>query len=124
MKILVDMSLSPEWTAVFAAHGWEAVHWSTIGDARASDRVIMDWARAHGYTVLTHDLDFSAVLAATQADGPSVVQIRTQDVLPSHLASIVLRVLAEYKSAIESGVLISVDEAGGRVRLLPLSRKK
>ena len=83
----------------------------------------MDWARANGYTVFTRDLDFGALLAVSQANGPSVIQIRTQDVLPSHLSDIVLRVLSENKSAIESGVIISVDEAGSRLRLLPLRRK-
>ncbi len=121
MKILVDMNLSPEWTTVFAAKGWEAVHWSMVGDPRAADRVVMDWARANGYTVFTHDLDFGSLLAATQAKGPSVIQVRTQDVLPSHLSAIVVRVLSEYESAIKSGVLISVDEADSRVRLLPIS---
>jgi predicted nuclease of predicted toxin-antitoxin system len=121
MKILIDMNLSPEWTTVFAAQGWEAVHWSTIGDPRAADRLVMDWARANGYTVFTHDLDFGSLLAATQAKGPSVIQVRTQDVLPSRLSGLVVRVLSEYESAIQSGVLISVDEAGSRVRLLPIS---
>jgi predicted nuclease of predicted toxin-antitoxin system len=123
MKILVDMNLSPEWTAVFAANGWQAVHWSTVGDPRAADRVVMQWARANGYTIFTHDLDFGSLLAATEAHGPSVIQVRTQDVLPSHLGGIVVQVLSEYEGAIESGVLISGDEAGSRLRLLPLSRQ-
>lgn len=76
MKILIDMNLSPEWAAVFGARGWEAVHWSSIGDPRASDKVIMDWARANAYTVFTHDLDFGSLLAATQGEGPSVIQVR------------------------------------------------
>jgi len=32
--------------------------------------------------VLTHDLDFSAILAATHGEKPSVVQIRAEDVSP------------------------------------------
>ena len=123
MKILVDMNLSPEWTGVFNARGWGAVHWSFIGDPRAPDRVVMEWARANGYTVFTHDLDFGSILAATQAEGPSVIQVRTQDVLPSHLGAIVVRVFSEHEGAIKTGALISVDEAGSRVRLLPLNRK-
>jgi hypothetical protein len=62
MKILIDMNLSPDWTAVFRAQGWEAVHWSTTGNPRAADRVVMDWARANGYAVFTHDLDFGSLL--------------------------------------------------------------
>ena len=31
MKLLVDMNLSPSWVDRLARHGFEAVHWSTIG---------------------------------------------------------------------------------------------
>ena len=120
MKIVVDMNLSPEWTTVFAARGWPTVHWSQIGDPRAPDRAIMEWARENGYAVFTHDLDFGAVLAATQAEAPSVIQVRAQDILPSHLGEVVVRVLLRHESEIASGVLISIDELGSRVRLLPL----
>ncbi len=70
MKILVDVNLPPEWTAVFASYGWDAVHWSTVGDPQATDRVVMDWARSNGYVVFTHHLDFGSLLAATQTKGP------------------------------------------------------
>lgn len=32
-----------------------------------------------GYVVFTHDLDFGDILAATNADDPSVIQVRTQN---------------------------------------------
>ena len=40
----------------------------------------MMFAATHNYIVLTHDLDFSAILAATRGEKPSVVQIRADDV--------------------------------------------
>lgn len=79
MKFLIDMNLSQDWINVLTQEGWEAVHWSSIGEHCATDESIMTWARAHGYVVVTHDLDFSALLAATRAIGPSVIQVRTQD---------------------------------------------
>ena len=48
LKFLVDMNLSPQWVAVLWKHGWQAVHWSTLGDPGASDRDIMDWASVNG----------------------------------------------------------------------------
>lgn len=63
MKILIDMNLSPDWVTVFAEHGVTSVHWSTIGDLRAEDSELMDWARATDHAVFTHDLDFGAALA-------------------------------------------------------------
>ena len=71
MKFLIDMNLSPGWIDVLTAEGWEAVHWSTVGAHRATDESIMTWAREHAYVVVTHDLDFSALLAATRAVGRS-----------------------------------------------------
>jgi predicted nuclease of predicted toxin-antitoxin system len=58
MKILIDMNLSPDWVGAFSKRGIAAVHWSSIGDPRAEDQVLMDWARANTYVVFTHDLDF------------------------------------------------------------------
>ena len=52
-KLLVDMNLSPEWIPALEKHGWQAMHWSDVGDPRASDRDIMDWAVAHQYVVFT-----------------------------------------------------------------------
>src|SRR6266550_8577415 len=121
MKILVDMNLSPDWVTVLTNHGITAVHWSTVGDPRAPDDLIMDWARANGYVVFTHDLDFGAALALTQAEGPTVIQVRTQDVTPEHLEPQVINVLENNSAQLEAGCLIVLDEARSRVRILPLT---
>ncbi len=80
MKLLIDMNLSPRWIGLLNDAGWEAVHWSTVGNATAADSEIMAFAAENDYVVLTHDLDFSAILAATHGKRPSVVQLRTDDV--------------------------------------------
>jgi predicted nuclease of predicted toxin-antitoxin system len=122
MKILIDMNLSPEWVIVFAHHGIAAVHWSTVGNPRAEDSVLMDWARTNNHVVFTHDLDFGAMLALTQAESPSVIQVRTQDLTPAHLEKAVLDILRKNESLLEAKALIVVDEGRSRVRILPLSR--
>ncbi|WP_335174495.1 DUF5615 family PIN-like protein [Nostoc sp.] len=68
------MNLSPDWVAVFKRYNITAVHWSTVGDRREKDSIIMEWARTNGYIVFTHDLDFGSLLAATGVDTPSVIQ--------------------------------------------------
>jgi len=120
MKILVDMNLSPDWVPVLKDAGFEAVHWSKLGDPSASDPIVMNHAAAHGYVVFTHDLDFRAILAATHASAPSVLQIRTQDVDPASLAKTVISVLHQCQKHLEGGALISVDESTHRVRILPI----
>jgi predicted nuclease of predicted toxin-antitoxin system len=119
MKIVIDMNLSPDWVKVLANAGWESVHWSTVGDMRATDDVIMSWARANGCIVFTHDLDFGILLALTQAESPSVIQVRTQDVFPEVLGNRLVKVLQEHQSVLEKGALLTVDEGKARVRVLP-----
>lgn len=82
MKILIDVNLPPKWTKAFAANHIQAVHWTTVGDPRATDEDLMRHAREQGYVLFTHDLDFGTLLALTRALGPSVLQVRTQNVLP------------------------------------------
>lgn len=120
IRVLIDMNLSPDWVAELAAHGWSAVHWSTIGDTRATDREIMDWARSNDYVVFTHDLDFGTTLALTHATGPSVFQVRGRDVFPDHMSPVVVAALKHHEPELASGALVVVDEAKSRVRILPL----
>ena len=82
MRLLVDMNLSPTWIAALSNAGFQAVHWSTVGRTDASDVEFMNFAAENGHVVLTHDLDFGAILAATHGKKPSVVQIRSDDVSP------------------------------------------
>ncbi len=124
MKILIDMNLSPDWTAVLEAENIEAVHWSSIGKRDAPDEEIMQYARENGYTVFTHDLDFGAMLALTQAESPSVLQVRAQDILPKSIGSIVITILQKYETELEQGALIVFDKAKERVRILPLERRE
>jgi predicted nuclease of predicted toxin-antitoxin system len=121
MKLLIDMNLSPEWVRTLVEKGFEALHWSSVGKASASDHEIMAWAKANGYVLLTHDLDFGAILAATKAKGPSVVQIRAQDVNPHHIGHSVSHILSQFQQYLEKGAVLSIDERKSRVRILPLA---
>ena len=120
IKLVIDMNLSPDWVPVLNGHGWQAIHWSAVGDPRASDRTIMEWAVKHEHVVFTHDLDFGTMLALSRATGPSVLQVRGQDVLPDHLDDVVTAALRQHDVDLASGALVVVDETGTRVRVLPI----
>ncbi|MGF1616019.1 MAG: DUF5615 family PIN-like protein [Gammaproteobacteria bacterium] len=123
MKLLVDMNLSPRWVGRLSDAGIEAVHWSMIGAANAPDGQIMAFAKANGYVVLTHDLDFSAILAATQGDKPSVVQIRADDVSPDVIGGPVIDALRQMTTELGEGALLTIDPNRTRMRLLPLQSR-
>ena len=65
MKLLLDMNLSPVWVRFLEENGFEAVHWSTLGERTAPDAVIMAWARDRDFAVMTHDaaLDEGAIVS-------------------------------------------------------------
>lgn len=123
MKLLVDMNLSPRWVAALADAGFEAAHWSMLGAHNAPDPVIMAYAKVNDYVVLTHDLDFSAILAATHGEKPSVVQIRAEDVSPDAVGKQVIGALQQMISELEAGALLTVDPTRTRLRVLPLLPK-
>jgi len=120
MKLLVDMNLSPRWVKVLADAGVKAAHWSTLGAISAPDSEIMAYAKVNDYVVLTHDLDFGAILAATHGEKPSVVQIRAEDVSPDVIGAQVVVALRQMACELEEGALLTVDPNRTRLRVLPL----
>jgi predicted nuclease of predicted toxin-antitoxin system len=120
LAILVDMNLSPDWVPFLQQHGYAAAHWSAVGDPRALDPEVMQWARDNGRVVLTHDLDFGTILALTHATGPSVVLIRSEDTFPAAIGAAVVGALRQCESDLMSGALVVVDVARLRVRILPI----
>ena len=119
MKLLLDMNLSPLWLATLSQAGFEVIHWSAVGAADASDYQIMLFAQEHDYTICTQDLDFGLMLAASGNGKPSVVQIRSQDVLPNGIGMQVVAALLRMTVELEAGALVTVDPMRTRVRVLP-----
>jgi predicted nuclease of predicted toxin-antitoxin system len=120
VKLLVDMNLSPRWVAYLVDAGIEAAHWSVLGAANAPDSEIMAYAKANECVVLTHDLDFSSILAATHGEKPSVIQIRAEDLSPDVIGDRVVAALQQTVAELEEGALITIDPNRTRLRLLPL----
>ncbi len=120
IKIIIDMNLPPSLVSILKNEGWETLHWSSIGDPGATDSEIMRYAKKGGYMVITHDLDFGAILAATGWKTPSVIQIRTQDVFPEAIGKMIIATIHQFSNEIKKGALISVDESRSRARILPI----
>jgi predicted nuclease of predicted toxin-antitoxin system len=122
MKILIDMNLSPDWVEKFTSSDIEAIHWSRVGSAQAKDHEIMEYALANRFVIFTHDLDFGAILASTQAVAPSVLQVRNQETFVSTIGDLVISAIAQFKEELEAGSLVSIDVKRSRVRILPIEK--
>jgi predicted nuclease of predicted toxin-antitoxin system len=120
MKILLDMNISPEWLSYLRLEGWECAHWSEIGEIGASDEEIFSWAARNDFIVFTHDLDFSAILAASKAIKPSVVQIRVQNILPEFNGARLVSILSLHAEQLAEGAIVTIEPSQSKVRILPL----
>jgi hypothetical protein len=79
----------------------------------------LTWANEHQFVVITNDLDFSAIFAASARTTPSVVQ-PNQDLLSDNVVSTVVHALEAHRDHIECGALLTIEEAATRVRVLRL----
>jgi predicted nuclease of predicted toxin-antitoxin system len=91
-----------------------------VGAAEASDSEILAYAARAGAVVVTHDLDFGTILAASGEASPSVVIIRSDNLAVDAIASAVLSALVQFENELSLGALLIVDPRRTRVRLLPL----
>ncbi len=120
MKVLIDMNLSPRWSEFLTKAGLQAAHWSEFGAGDASDLDILTFAKEHDYVVLTHDLDFAAILAATHGKKPSVVQIRAEQLTPELIGPYIISALRQLSIELHDGALVTVEPKRTRMRVLPL----
>jgi hypothetical protein len=61
-------------------------------------------------------------LAATQAEAPSVIQIRGQDILPENMSTPVIEALRQFEPLLETGALVTVNFNRAKVRILPIAK--
>ena len=124
MKLLLDMNLSPKWVDLLHGEGWEVAHWSQIGRASATDAEIMAHAVSNDLVVITHDLDFGAILAVTHGNKPSVIQVRAEDITVAGIGRRLLAALQYLRSELERGALVTIEVDRIRLRLLPIRQSE
>ncbi len=120
MKLVVDMCLPPALVGSLVQYGYDAIHWSDVGEPTADDTEIMKWARTNAYIVITHDLDFGDLLFMSLDPGPSVIILREKNITPSYILDPLLRILRSLRNELAKGALISMTNTMARVRSLPL----
>lgn len=100
MRFLADMNISPSTVADLASDGIDIVRASSLLPVNASDKEILDLARSEGRAVITHDVDFSALLALGGHDRPSLVTLRLLDTNPDLVTQRLRQVLPKIEAAL------------------------
>lgn len=96
----------------------DAVPVRELGMQRVADVEIVEAARSQRRIVLTCDLDFGDIMAASRQKLPSVVIFGLGNNLPQNISRRLGQVLQESYVPLSEGALTIVEEARHRVRLL------
>jgi predicted nuclease of predicted toxin-antitoxin system len=114
------MGISPKTVSFLQQLGHQAVHLHQEGLDRLSDAEILHKARCEGSILLTHDLDFGDLLAASKAALPTVVIFRLRNMRPEQVNQYLTGIIANYSADLKQGAIVTVSEGGIRMRTLPL----
>jgi predicted nuclease of predicted toxin-antitoxin system len=123
MKFLADMGISKKTILFLRSQGHDAVHLTEQAMQKAQDPIILLKARQENRVLLTHDLDFSDLVAASGEALPSVVTFRLRDMKPENVNLYLQNLLDFHSDALMQGAIVSINEAKTRLRLLPIKDK-
>ena len=120
-KLLADIHISPITVAEIRADGYEIHRVSDYISASASDAKIIELAILEKAAIITQDLDFSALIAQSGLNKPSLVSLRVSDAKPHRISKILKIVLPQIEQDLLEGAIVSIEETEYRVRKLPIS---
>jgi predicted nuclease of predicted toxin-antitoxin system len=120
MKFLLDMDLSRQSAAHLRRQGHDAIQLSEQHLERLADQDVIRKAVLEGRVLVTHDLDFGEILAASGDRLPSVITFRLRNMHPTNVNRQLDSIVANHQESLAQGVLISVTEGHIRIRRLPI----
>jgi predicted nuclease of predicted toxin-antitoxin system len=120
MKFLADMGISPRVVEELRMKKHDAIHLIEEGLNRLPDREILQKARQENRVLLTHDLDFGELLAASGGELPSVVVFRLKDMRAANVSKHLFSIINQQSEALSQGAILSVTEQKVRVRRPPI----
>jgi predicted nuclease of predicted toxin-antitoxin system len=120
MRFLLDVGISIDVTHFLQSIGHDAEHLHQLGLESLPDAEILARAVRDKQIVITHDLDFPNLLAASSSELPSVIVLRLRNMRPERVTQRLRSVLAGHSSDLEKGAVLSVSELQIRLRRLPL----
>jgi len=122
IKFIADVHISPITVSILQEAGYQIRRITDFIPANSSDDKIVELAIHQGSTIVTQDLDFSAIIAQSGLVQPSVVSLRVGNAKPETIAKILKTMLPQIEKDLIDGSIVSVEETEFRVRKLPIIR--
>ncbi len=120
MKFLADMGISQHTVRWLREKGYDSVHLREEGLQRATDEAVLNKAFNEARIVLTLDLDFSDLVAASGRKLPSVISFRLGNSPANLITERLENTLTQCQAELEQGAIVSVSRDQIRVRILPI----
>src|SRR2546430_534963 len=120
MRFLADMGVSQQVVEWLRTHGHEAVHLRDEGLHRLPNGEIVQKAGREQRMVLTFDLDFGEILAASGGQTVSVILFRLRNTRSDFVIQRLADVLNHSSAELSKGAIVIVEDARHRVRTLPI----
>ena len=110
MRLLIDACISPRVVPHIATLFDQCAHVFECGGIADDDRMIWEYAKLHGFAILTKDSDFMHMCDVFHAP-PKVVWLRVGNAGTHAIADLVVRRFAEFKcfDANPDAALLIVD---------------
>jgi predicted nuclease of predicted toxin-antitoxin system len=100
--------------------GHDCLHLVEQNLERMQDAEIIKKADDEDRIILTHDLDFSRLLALSGRAKPSVITFRLSDMRPKSVTSKTTTIIEKFENDLTKGAAIVVTDKGIRHRKLPI----
>jgi|GEM_PF-60893 len=120
MEYIADIHISPKTIKLLLDSGCKIRRVSDFLKFTASDYSILDLAAKENKTIITQDLDFSAILAERSTNKPSIITLRLNNVKPLRVAKILQKVLPQIENDLNKGCIAIIEEDRIRIRKLPI----
>ena len=121
MRLIADLHSAPRTVEHLKTLGHDVLRVSEVLPPTATDHDIVAYALRERRTILTQDLDFSAIIAISGHAFPSVVLLRLSSSRIESVNRTLTRMLPDLEADAEHGTLITVEDHRVRRRRLPLS---
>jgi predicted nuclease of predicted toxin-antitoxin system len=120
MRFLADMGVSQQVIEWLRTKGHDAVHLREEGLQRLPNGEIFQKAGREQRVVLTFDLDFGEILAASAGQVVSVVLFRLRNTRADFVIQRLDAVLNQSRAELSQGAIVVVEDGRHRVRKLPI----
>ena len=100
MRLLLDQNLSPRLARALADVFPDCTHARDCGLSGADDRAVWDYAKTHGYVVVSKDSDFHQ-LSFVHGAPPKVIWVRLGNCPTAHIEALLRSRVAEITAFVD-----------------------